>query len=521
MPGARRVLAGPAALPALAGAGCGGEKADLPEPAMALPRLTVAMVAVDLRGGDRDQAGALARAAGYRSPLFLAGPAARAVAPDADGPAALFLLPARDGTGLNSGAVVETRDERAALDAARRVRPLVRAERARRGGVVRGGSEPLHALARLRASPTAAAAVGRWVGWGDPRAVRAAVVAANGLSLGETVPFRRAVEAFRGQGPGLVYVDPRPLGAALMAGALGVGGGQGGALSDLLLGVRFARPIGGALRLHAHHVSIDTGAEDGCPLLPLADAGGAPAPPRVGRGGAPRRRRRRRRPALLRARPAPVPPARGQPHPPAAARLRGARPRSRPRLAVALARGDRGRVGRGGGARDAPGRGGAPAAAAAPDARPAAGRARAAARRHARRRRARPAAHPAGAARTPRAPVRRPHAAAVERAGPDDGRLPRGGRTARRPAADRAGAATGARRRVRRRGRAARRRGRARLGRARGHRAAAGAAAVICSSRPNARSNRSASRSTAHLATRTSPVPSSSRQTGPSASPSA
>src|SRR3954447_10695182 len=279
MRGARRVLAGGAALLALAGAGCGGEKGDLTEPAMALPRLTVAMIAFDLRAGgqDRDQAGALARAAGYRSPLTLAGPAARAAAPDAGGPAALFLMPARDGTGLNSGVVVETRDERAALDAARRVRPLVRAERARRGGVVRGGSDPLHALARLRASPTAAAAVGRWVVWGDPRAVRAAVVAANGLSLGETVPFRRAVETFRGEGPGLVYVDPRPLGVALVAGALRIGGGQGGALADLLLGVRFARPIGGAVRLHAHHISIDTGAEDGCPLLPLADAGGAPA----------------------------------------------------------------------------------------------------------------------------------------------------------------------------------------------------------------------------------------------------
>src|SRR3954451_22319912 len=81
MPDARRVLAGGAALLALAGAGCGGEKADLTEPAMALPRLTVAMVAVDLRGGDRAQAGALARAAGYRSPLVLAAPAARAGTP--------------------------------------------------------------------------------------------------------------------------------------------------------------------------------------------------------------------------------------------------------------------------------------------------------------------------------------------------------------------------------------------------------------------------------------------------------
>src|SRR4051812_748633 len=139
MPDARRVLAGAAALLALAGAGCGGEKADLTEPAMALPRLTVAMVAVDLRGGDRDQAGALARAAGYRSPLFLAGPAARAVAPDAGGPAALVLIPARGRTGLHSGVVVETRAERAAPGAARPQPPPRRAEPPPRGGAARAG----------------------------------------------------------------------------------------------------------------------------------------------------------------------------------------------------------------------------------------------------------------------------------------------------------------------------------------------------------------------------------------------
>src|SRR4051794_28526872 len=125
---ARRVLAGAAALLAAAVAGCGGDHSDLTEPAMALPRLTVAMVALDLRaaGDTANNARALARDAGYRSPLILAGPAARAVAPDAAASAALFLLPARDGAGLNSGVVVETRDERAALDAASRVRPLVR-----------------------------------------------------------------------------------------------------------------------------------------------------------------------------------------------------------------------------------------------------------------------------------------------------------------------------------------------------------------------------------------------------------
>src|SRR5439155_16641953 len=124
--------------------------------------------------------------------------------------------------GLNSGVVAETRSDAAALDAARLIRPLVRAERRRRGGVVRGGTGPVRALARLRASPTAAAAAGRWVIWGEPRAGRAADVAVNGVSLGETVPFRRAVERFRDAGPGLLYLDPRPLGGALVSGALGV-----------------------------------------------------------------------------------------------------------------------------------------------------------------------------------------------------------------------------------------------------------------------------------------------------------
>src|SRR3954454_5638263 len=110
MPDARRVLAGGAALLAVVVAGCGGDHSDLTEPTMALPRLTVAMVSVDLRaaGDEARDARALARAAGDRRPLILAGPAARAVAPDAAGRAALFLLAARDGAGLNSGVIVET-----------------------------------------------------------------------------------------------------------------------------------------------------------------------------------------------------------------------------------------------------------------------------------------------------------------------------------------------------------------------------------------------------------------------------
>src|SRR5206468_9861895 len=151
--------------------------------------------------------------------------------PGAAGLAAVFLPPARDGVGVNSGALVETGDARAALDAARRVRPLVRAERRARGGVVHSGTDPFRALARLRDSPTAAAAVGRWVVWGDPRAVRAAVVAANGRSLGETVPFRRAVEPFR-DGPALVYLDPRAIMGALVARELAIPGRVGGALAD-------------------------------------------------------------------------------------------------------------------------------------------------------------------------------------------------------------------------------------------------------------------------------------------------
>src|SRR4051812_31046375 len=277
----RRLLAGgAAALLALAATGCGDhDRADLTGPAMALPRSTVAMLAVDLHpnaDGESAHARDLASAVGYDSPLKLAGPVARELAEDLGERGAVFLLPAGDGRGLNSGAIAEARSPRAALDAARLIRPLVRAERERRGGVVRAGTDPIHALARLRASPTAAAAAGRWVVWGDPRAVRAAVVAANGSSLGETVPFRRAVEHFRGDGPGLFYADPRPLAAAAVSDALGVGAPQGGALADGFLGVRFARPVGGTATLDANRITVDTGAEDGCMAQPLADAGGAP-----------------------------------------------------------------------------------------------------------------------------------------------------------------------------------------------------------------------------------------------------
>jgi hypothetical protein len=275
----RRLLAGGAAAAlALVTPGCGGDRKDLTEPAMALPRTTVLMVSMDLHppGDGAANARAAAVALGYRSPLVLAGPVARELSEDLGGRAAVFLLPARDGRGFNAGAVVEARDPAAAVDAARLIRPFVRAERKRPGGVLSGGTGPLQALGRLRASPTAAASVDRWVVWGDPRAVRAAVVAANGRSLGETVPFHRAVEKFRDKGPALVYVDPRPFGGALVSGALGVGPFQGGVLADAFLGVRFARPIGGTAYLHAHDITIDTGAEDGCPALPLADPGGAP-----------------------------------------------------------------------------------------------------------------------------------------------------------------------------------------------------------------------------------------------------
>jgi hypothetical protein len=265
---------------ALAGAaGCGGTHSDVTGPAMALPRATVAAVSVDLRagGGDASNARALARALGARSPLGFAGPVLRAAMPDAAGSAALFLLPARDGVGLNSGVVLETRDERAALDAARRIRPLVRAERAVRHGVVRTGTGLFRALNRLTDSPTAAAAAGRWVVWGDPRAVRAAVVAINGRSLGETVPFRRATEPFRDRTPALVYLEPRGLAGALVARAVDLPGSAGRALADRLLDVRFARPVAGRVRLARDHVTVDTGTQDGCPAVPLADAGGAPA----------------------------------------------------------------------------------------------------------------------------------------------------------------------------------------------------------------------------------------------------
>src|SRR5882762_7150293 len=152
----RLLAAGAAALLVLAALGCGAhDRADLTGPAMALPRSTVAMLAVDLHPGGDDAADArgLAAAVGYDSPLTLAGPVTRELAEDLGGRGAIFLLPARDGRGL---------------DAARLIRPLVRAERRRRGGAVRAGTDPVHALARLRASPTAAAAAGRWVVWGDP-----------------------------------------------------------------------------------------------------------------------------------------------------------------------------------------------------------------------------------------------------------------------------------------------------------------------------------------------------------------
>src|SRR5437763_15615994 len=123
----QRLLAcGAAALLALGAAGCGNhDRADLTGPAMALPRSTVAMLAVDLHpNGDGESADArdLAAAVGYDSPLKLAGPVARELAEDLAGRGAVFLMPAGDGKGLNSGVVAETRSPRAALDAARLIR---------------------------------------------------------------------------------------------------------------------------------------------------------------------------------------------------------------------------------------------------------------------------------------------------------------------------------------------------------------------------------------------------------------
>src|SRR3954464_3536453 len=107
----RRLLAGGAAAPpALAPAGCGDHgRADLTGPAMALPRSTVAMLAVDLHpnAGEAAHARGLATAAGYDTPPQLAGPVARELAEDLGERGAIFLLPAGDGAGLNSGVVAE------------------------------------------------------------------------------------------------------------------------------------------------------------------------------------------------------------------------------------------------------------------------------------------------------------------------------------------------------------------------------------------------------------------------------
>src|SRR3954469_23398170 len=140
----RLLAGGAAALLAFAASGCGGhDRADLTGPAMALPRSTVAMVAVDLHPGAKESGDAreAAGAVGYDSPLKLAGPVTRELAEDLGGRGAIFLMPAGDGVGLNSAAIAEARSPRAALDAARLIRPLVRAERERRGGVVRRGTD--------------------------------------------------------------------------------------------------------------------------------------------------------------------------------------------------------------------------------------------------------------------------------------------------------------------------------------------------------------------------------------------
>ena len=244
-----------AALGALAAAlalgGCGSAQPDLTGPALLLPVDTVAYVA-----GDR---AALRKVA--------TGAAGRALQPFAADRAALFALP--DEHGLAYGALVEARDDAAARSGYARVRALVRAARRR--------PPPASFPARLRDAPQAAAIVGgRWVVFGDPHAVRATTLSANGTGLGETVPFRRAVEEWRDRGDGLLYADPRPLAAGVLAG-MGLAARQAKPLADFLLEVRFARPVGGAVHVRPDGVRVDTGSQDGCPVRPRAAAGEGPA----------------------------------------------------------------------------------------------------------------------------------------------------------------------------------------------------------------------------------------------------
>jgi hypothetical protein len=260
-------------------AGCGGEHADLTQPAMYMPRDTVVYLAVDLNASseDSERVGELARRLGAEKPIDLLGDAGRALASSASGRAAVFAVPERDGRGVALGVVVEAADAEQARTGYDAVRELVDRGRAQPPPPSRG-VDPLAALDRARRTPGAAAIVDeRWIVFGDPRAVRAATIAANGLSLGESVPFRRTVESHRGDGPGLFFADPRPLGEAL-AGLLGLSERRAAILADRFLGVRFAKPLGGALSIREGGVvRLDTQPEDGCPAVPLADAGGAPS----------------------------------------------------------------------------------------------------------------------------------------------------------------------------------------------------------------------------------------------------
>src|SRR6185436_19747267 len=86
----------------------------------------------------------------------------------------------------------------------------------------------------------------------------------------------RAVEEWRDRGDGLVYVDPRRLAEGLVGG-LGLRAGLAKPLADFVFETRFARPLGGAVKLDDGGVRIDTGSQDGCPLEPRAAAGEGPA----------------------------------------------------------------------------------------------------------------------------------------------------------------------------------------------------------------------------------------------------
>lgn len=245
----RAALAAVAA--ALALGGCDGARPDLTGPAQLLPSDTVAYLAADV----------------YPFEHLPLGPTGRAMQRVAARRGAVFAVP--DGPRLAYGAIVEARTDADARSGYARVRELVRH--------VRAEPAPSSPVARVRDAPHAAAIVaGRWVVFGDPHAVRATTLSANGTGLGETVPFRRAIEEWRDKGDGLLYVDPRRLTEGL-AGGLGLRAGLAKPLADFLFETRFARPLGGAVELRDDGVRIDTGSQDGCPIEPRGPAGEGPA----------------------------------------------------------------------------------------------------------------------------------------------------------------------------------------------------------------------------------------------------